>query len=231
MGPRPPIPVCKSVLVCKQIFRDELTQECVLVAPLHQTFAPHATRRSRIGPSSPAGPVPTAATASNSSCATWTAPCCGGRRWRSRARSLVVYRGLARAVRRETALAVAYHWGVGLSTVTAWRKALGVPAVTDGIRQAKRDHFAEPWADDVREKAQAKVQDPRRREKIAARKQGKPRPAHVVAAMIRRRGARPWTDADDLLVQTLPPAEPARRTLGAVYRRRQKLNLTRRGPS
>jgi hypothetical protein len=40
MGPQPPTPVCKAFLVCKQIFRDELTQECVLASPLHQTFAP-----------------------------------------------------------------------------------------------------------------------------------------------------------------------------------------------
>jgi hypothetical protein len=32
--------VCKTFLVCKQIFLDEKTQECVLVSPVHQTFAP-----------------------------------------------------------------------------------------------------------------------------------------------------------------------------------------------
>jgi hypothetical protein len=40
VGPRPPTPVCKAFLVCKQIFRDERTEEYVLVSPLHQTFAP-----------------------------------------------------------------------------------------------------------------------------------------------------------------------------------------------
>jgi hypothetical protein len=39
----------------------------------------------------------------------------------------VVYRGLAKAVRRESALAVAHWWGVGKWTVRAWKKALGVP--------------------------------------------------------------------------------------------------------
>jgi hypothetical protein len=38
MSPRPPTPVCKTFLVCKQIFVDELTQECTLVAPIHQIF-------------------------------------------------------------------------------------------------------------------------------------------------------------------------------------------------
>ena len=40
MSPRPPTPVCKAFLVCKQIFRDERTEEYVLVSPVHQTFAP-----------------------------------------------------------------------------------------------------------------------------------------------------------------------------------------------
>src|SRR5262249_18270565 len=40
MGPRPPTPVCKAFLVCKQIFWDEGTGECVLVSPLHQVFTP-----------------------------------------------------------------------------------------------------------------------------------------------------------------------------------------------
>jgi hypothetical protein len=40
MGPRPPTPVCKTFLVCKQIYLDDVTRECVLVSPLHQTFAP-----------------------------------------------------------------------------------------------------------------------------------------------------------------------------------------------
>jgi hypothetical protein len=86
--------------------------------------------------------------------------------WRSRSRALVVSRGLAKAVRQETALAVAYHWDVTPQTVTVWRKALGVPPVTDGTRQAKREHFAEPWVDDTRAKAHAKAPDPARRAKI-----------------------------------------------------------------
>jgi hypothetical protein len=161
---------------------------------------------------------------------------------------------LADAVRRETALAVTYHWGVTQQTVTGWRKALDVPPVTDGTRAAKREHFAEPWADDVRAKAHAKARDPARREKIAAGRRGKPLPAHVaetmregrtgkphdeasrrkMSAARRRRGTRPplagrpWTDAEDEPVRTLSPAEAARetgRTPKAVCHRRRKLGL------
>jgi NUMOD3 motif len=174
--------------------------------------------------------------------------------WRSRSRMMVVYRGLAKAVRRETELAVAYHWGVCLSTVTAWKKALGVPAVTRGTREAKREHFAEPWADETRAKAHAKLRDAARREKIAASKRGKPRPPHVIEAMRegrtgkphseearrkmseaqRRRGTRPpkagkpWTEDEDEAVRTLPGAEAAEatgRTLKAVWDRRRELEL------
>jgi hypothetical protein len=45
---------------------------------------------------------------------------------RGRARSLVVFKDLARAVRRESEVAVAHHWGVDKQTVGKWRKALGV---------------------------------------------------------------------------------------------------------
>src|SRR5262249_56605199 len=43
-----------------------------------------------------------------------------------RARSLVLYGGLAQAVKRESAEAEAHHWGVTAQTVTIWRKALDV---------------------------------------------------------------------------------------------------------
>jgi len=40
MSPRPPTPVCKVFLVCKQIFTDAITRECTLVSPLQQVVAP-----------------------------------------------------------------------------------------------------------------------------------------------------------------------------------------------
>ena len=41
-------------------------------------------------------------------------------------RGLIIYGALARAVRRESNLAVCYWWGVTPQTVSKWRKALGV---------------------------------------------------------------------------------------------------------
>ena len=51
---------------------------------------------------------------------------------KGRAKSLVVFKGLARAVRRESGVAVAHHWSVDKQTVWKWRKALGVGRVTEG---------------------------------------------------------------------------------------------------
>ena len=63
---------------------------------------------------------------------------------RGRGKGLVVYAGLADAVRRESAQAVAHWWGVTPQTVGVWRKALGVGALTEGTRRLKRDHAHEP---------------------------------------------------------------------------------------
>lgn len=45
---------------------------------------------------------------------------------------------LARAVRTESAKAVAYWWGVNVSQVQRWRRELGVDRVTEGTRERLR---------------------------------------------------------------------------------------------
>jgi hypothetical protein len=112
----------------------------------------------------------------------------GQGRW---ARMLVVYRGLARAVRRESAQAVAHWWGVTPQTVTKWRKALGVGRNTEGSSQLRSRHAHEPWAGEARKLAWAKARDPQRRARISAAKKGKPRPRYVIEAMQAGRRARP----------------------------------------
>lgn len=108
-----------------------------------------------------------------------------------RARSLVLYRDLERAVRQESVLAIRYWWGVGPSAVNKWRHVLGVTGTNAGTSELRRAHFAEPWAEQTRQKAWAKAQDPARREKIAASKLGKPRPPHVIEAMRLGRTGKP----------------------------------------
>jgi hypothetical protein len=97
---------------------------------------------------------------------------------------LVVYGSLAKAVRRESNLAVAYWWGVTPQTVSAWRKALGVGPTTAGTSARRRDAAALTIRSDRAEaKRRASYTDPQRNERIAAAKLGKPRPAHVRAAL------------------------------------------------
>jgi hypothetical protein len=173
---------------------------------------------------------------------------------RGKATTLILYADLERAVRRESAVAVARWWGVSVQTVCVWRKALDVPPMTEGTRRLLRAHAAEPPAQRARRKAWAKARDPRRREKIAAAKRGKPRPAHVGEAVRRalrgrqlseatrrkmseahrRRGTRPpkagrpWSAEEDALLHELMPAEVAKRTgrtLMAVWHRRRALGF------
>ena len=173
----------------------------------------------------------------------------------SAGRTLAIYGDLAEAVRRESVLAVCYWWGITPQTVTKWRTAMGVAAMTEGTVLLKVTSATDSVAlEAARERGKAKARDPERCEKIAASKRGKPRPQHVIDAMregrtgkphteevrkllselSRRRGARPpkagrpWTAEEDALVWSLPAAQVAeqtKRTLSAVYTRRYELNV------
>jgi hypothetical protein len=172
---------------------------------------------------------------------------------RGRARSLVVFKDLARAVRRESEVAVAHHWGVDKQTVGKWRKALGVGRVTEGTSKRLSDHAREPAVVAGLRKAQAKSGDPARRAKLSAALRGRKMDRRVVEALAaQRRGTRHqeesrrkmsethrrrgtlvpgtvvWTKAEDRLVRSLPAAEAARRTgrtLVAVWQRRRVLGV------
>jgi hypothetical protein len=134
----------------------------------------------------------------------------------------VVYQGLAKAVRREFEQAVAHGWGIGKWQVWTWRKALGVPATTEGTSRLRSDYTREPWAVRARRKAVAKAGDPQRREKIAAAKRGKPRPAHVVEAMVRGHRGKPLREETR---HKMSATHKARGTLQAVTARGRRLGL------
>ena len=163
--------------------------------------------------------------------------------------SLVVYKGLARAVRRESEQAICHWWGVRTTTVWKWRKALGIGPITEGTSRLYREYTKEPRAVEARAKAHAKARDPERCRKIAEAKRGMPRPPHVLEAMhqawrgshhseaTRRRmsrthrrrgtmvpGTKVWTAEEDELVRKLPVEQAAKKTgrsLSAVYARRK----------
>jgi hypothetical protein len=110
---------------------------------------------------------------------------------RGRPKSYAVIGGLADAIRRESATAICYWWGITPQTVTKWRKAMGVGELTEGTSALKRKNFEEDWALAARQKAHSKLGDPERRRKISESRKGKKRPAHVIEAMAagrRRKG-------------------------------------------
>jgi len=167
-------------------------------------------------------------------------------------RGLVVFKGLAKAVRLESATAVCHHWRVTPQTVTRWRNQLGVEANTAGTRELRRDHGKRNFPK-VKPKLWSKTHDPERAAKIAAAKRGKPRPPEVIEAMRaanlgrklsakhrrklseaqkRRHAEHPradqWTGAEDAIVRTCSTDEAARRTgrsLKAVQLRRHRLGV------
>ncbi len=55
---------------------------------------------------------------------------------RGAGRGFVLYADLAKAVKREAGIAVAYWWGVRRDTVSRWRKALGVGRSNDSLGAA-----------------------------------------------------------------------------------------------
>jgi len=72
-------------------------------------------------------------------------------------RQLIVFGDLERAIRTESALAVAHWWGVTDTTVTNWRCSLGVERYNAGTVKLRR----------------ASYNDPERSRKISAAKRGK----------------------------------------------------------
>src|SRR5262245_61849788 len=104
-----------------------------------------------------------------------------GKRGRSR-NSLIVFKDLEKAIRRESNQAVAYWWGVHPQTVSKWRKALDVGLATEGTSRLHRETIEEV-GDAMRALSILKARDPDRRAKITAARQGKPRPPHVGRAV------------------------------------------------
>jgi hypothetical protein len=109
-----------------------------------------------------------------------------GKRPGGRARALVVFAGLANAVRRELAAAVCHFWGVTGQTVSKWRKAIGVGQYTEGTTRLKSaSATASEGIARALELAHAKSGDLERRRKIseakkAGRRDGEAGVLHVV---------------------------------------------------
>lgn len=133
---------------------------------------------------------------------------------------------------------------------------IGVEQNNAGTLKRRRELVYEPWFAKMQRSALLKSRDPERCRKIAEARRGKPRPTHVIEAMRqgnlgrvssietrrkmseahRRRGTRPpwigkpWSAAEDALLDKLTPPEVAQRTgrtVVAVRLRRGKLSKLR----
>jgi hypothetical protein len=89
---------------------------------------------------------------------------------------------LIRAVRTESALAVAYHWDVCTSTVAKWRRALNVPRITNGSRRLLIENAAEVLTPLVRAKGKAAMHSPEVRAKLSALRKGRRQHPNTTAA-------------------------------------------------
>ncbi len=157
---------------------------------------------------------------------------------RERAVGPIVYGDLAIALRLETGAAIQYWWGVSFTTVTKWRKALGVPRSNPG------SHII--WRNNAKARAAALPSRLGRKhnsasiENIRAAQVGRKRSTASIAKQIDTRrlngkpgghGGVPWTDAEDVLVRTLQANEAAiqtGRTIDAVYARRKTLGIAKK---
>jgi len=134
---------------------------------------------------------------------------------------LILCGDLVRAVRSESRLAVAHHFGVAEETVWTWRKALGLPQYTEGTRKL-RSRVAKGWADSPNLNHGNPIEHTgERRAKVAAawRRKG-----HGPAGP----GARLWAAEEDALLGTMPAKALAARlgrTVQAVHVRRSKLGI------
>ncbi len=169
--------------------------------------------------------------------------------------TLVLCGDLVRAVRSESEIAVAHHFGVVNATVRKWRRALGVGRSTEGTRQLERG-VALGRTDDRLELARRNSKTAPALAKSSARLKGRIQPPSVIeaareaahrprseswklqmAAYWQRRGHPPghpesrfWTSSEDALLGTATDAEVGRkirRSTKAVSGRRFVLKIPR----
>lgn len=161
-------------------------------------------------------------------------------------RPLIIYKGLARALREESVQAVAYHWGRTRETISVWRKQLGIAHVqTPGTSKLRSAFFQTPNGRRLQRLAWEKAGDPERRRKIGASRVGIPRSPETIAKMRKAaagkkatpearlkmslaRGGRPWESWEDELVRAQSPRTIKAKTGRSnwmIWKRRHELGL------
>lgn len=97
--------------------------------------------------------------------------------------SLIVCADLARAVRAESELAVAHHWGVGVVTIWKWRKALGVGPINEGTRELYRGYYPAKITPGAYQKMAETSRSAESRERQASLRRGKPAHPNTAEAL------------------------------------------------
>jgi hypothetical protein len=171
------------------------------------------------------------------------------------AQSPVIYGALAKAIRRESRVAVRHWWGLSSHCHNRARRGLNVPTINEGTHRLLSRYAQTETFREAQRRGWAKNADPSRCAKIAAAHRGRKRPDEVRQAISealtgrkrslehcrnlslahKERGTwppkagRPWTARENAWLRALPVAEVARktgRTVRAVYNQRQTLGLT-----
>ena len=113
-----------------------------------------------------------------------------------RAKSLVIYGALEKALRKESSVAICHWWGVTAQTVTKWRKSLGVEPYNKGSRQLISLIATQPEHLAARLEGHAKVDRAATNAKISASKPGVPRSEETKAKLrLANKGKRPSFNA------------------------------------
>lgn len=98
--------------------------------------------------------------------------------------SLILCGDLTEAVRSESVKAICHHFGVGVVTVWAWRKALCVGRMTDGTKELYRDIMPDKLPPDVIAKGRESAASPESRAKTSKAKKGRPMHPATQAALL-----------------------------------------------
>ena len=132
---------------------------------------------------------------------------------------LLVDEELARAIRLESSLAIQYWWGVDVTVVWRWRKALGVGRLNEGSARLRNELNKELGAGLKGKRLPPEAVERRRRTA-----------AELGLRPLQPPGDRPWTKKELGLLGTLPDAELAAR-FGRTEKAVRVMRLRRGFPS
>ncbi len=114
--------------------------------------------------------------------------------FRGKLRSPIVCGDLVRAIRTESELAVAHHWGVSSTTVVKWRRALNVPRMTNGSLRLVMDYASEKiHTPEAITKAKEALHSAEVRARLSAARKGRTQHPNTIAAC-RELGRRPKSE-------------------------------------